>query len=68
MTERLRFQVCEKKKDWKEDMKMKTFKFVIAAACGVLVAGCNTVRGIGKDIQVGGSIITTASETVEREL
>lgn len=51
----------------KKDMEMKTFKFVIAAG-GVRVTGCNTVRGIDKDIQVGGSIITTTSETVEREL
>lgn len=45
---------------------MKTFKFVIAAACVVLVTGCNTVRGIGKDIQVGGSVIVTTVETVEK--
>ncbi len=33
---------------------------LIVAACAFLVAGCNTVRGIGQDIERGGEAIQKA--------
>ena len=45
---------------------MKTFKMTIAAVCLVLVTGCNTVQGIGKDVQIGGRVISGAAETAEK--
>lgn len=35
---------------------------LIVAALAVLVAGCNTVRGIGQDIEKGGEAIQKATK------
>jgi predicted small secreted protein len=39
---------------------MKTL--VIALACALMLAGCNTIEGIGKDIKKGGEAIEKAAE------
>ena len=39
---------------------MKTL--VIAFACAFMLAGCNTVEGLGKDIKKGGEAIEKAAE------
>jgi len=39
---------------------MKTL--VIALACAFVLAGCNTVEGLGKDIKKGGEAIEKAAE------
>jgi predicted small secreted protein len=39
---------------------MKTL--LIALACAFVLAGCNTVEGLGKDIKKGGEAIEKAAE------
>jgi entericidin B len=39
---------------------MKTL--VIALACALALAGCNTVEGLGRDIKKGGEAIEKAAE------
>lgn len=42
---------------------MKTFLALIAAALAVAVlAGCNTMEGIGKDVKKGGEAIEKAAD------
>ncbi|HSB30932.1 MAG TPA: entericidin A/B family lipoprotein [Candidatus Sulfobium mesophilum] len=36
-------------------------KVVLAALCAVILAGCNTVKGLGKDIESGGKAIERSS-------
>jgi predicted small secreted protein len=36
-------------------------KIALAALCVALLAGCNTVKGLGKDIQSGGQAIEKSS-------
>jgi predicted small secreted protein len=36
-------------------------KVVLAALCVVFIAGCNTVKGLGKDIESGGRAIERSS-------
>ena len=40
----------------------KTFMLLIAALGLVALAGCNTVAGIGKDVQKGGQILQDAAK------
>lgn len=48
---------------------MKTYRLFLCLAAGVLalgsLAGCNTVRGAGQDIQEGGAAIEDAAEEVQ---
>ena len=37
-------------------------KILIALACALALAGCNTVEGLGKDIKKGGEAIEKAAE------
>ena len=39
---------------------MKSIATLLALSCAVLLAGCNTVRGAGQDIQKAGSVIEDA--------
>ena len=46
---------------------MKYSVAVISAACGLVLAGCNTMEGAGKDIARGGQKIQDASREVRQE-
>lgn len=35
---------------------------VMALACLALLSGCNTVQGLGKDIQKGGQVLQDAAK------
>ena len=35
---------------------------LVAIACALLLAGCNTVEGLGRDIKKGGEAIEKAAE------
>lgn len=39
---------------------------VISAMTVIAAAGCNTVKGAGKDIQKGGEAVEDAAESVEK--
>ncbi|ADX45161.1 entericidin A/B family lipoprotein [Paracidovorax citrulli] len=41
---------------------MKTFTALFALALGLLLAGCNTVKGMGQDVQRAGSAIERAAK------
>ncbi len=46
-------------------------KFGVAAilvAFTMLVAGCNTVKGIGQDVTAGGEAIDKAATTVQKKM
>ncbi len=39
-----------------------------AAILAVSVAGCNTIRGAGEDVEAGGEAVSESAEATEREL
>ena len=41
---------------------MKTLAAVIALGLSVLLAGCNTVKGVGQDVQKAGGAIERAAK------
>ena len=41
---------------------MKKFAALIAAAALLALAGCNTVQGLGQDIQKGGQVLEGAAK------
>ena len=41
---------------------MKTIAAILAAAVLGLVAGCNTVEGVGQDVQAGGRAVERAAD------
>ncbi|WP_343589977.1 entericidin A/B family lipoprotein [Paracidovorax wautersii] len=41
---------------------MKTFTTLFALALATLLAGCNTVKGMGQDVQRAGSAIERAAK------
>ena len=41
---------------------MKTLAAVIALGLSFLLAGCNTVKGVGQDVQKAGSVIERAAK------
>jgi predicted small secreted protein len=42
-----------------EKKMRKLFAFIIA---GLVLAGCNTIEGVGKDVKKGGEVIEKAAE------
>jgi entericidin B len=51
-----------------EDVKMKTVKILAALALVVGIAGCNTVKGAGKDIERGGEAVQNTATEVQQEV
>ena len=41
---------------------MKTITTLFAIAAALLLAGCNTVKGVGQDVQKAGSAIENAAK------
>jgi len=41
---------------------MKTITTLFALAAALLLAGCNTVKGVGQDVQKAGSAIENAAK------
>jgi predicted small secreted protein len=41
---------------------MRKMIVLAAAAVALFVAGCNTVQGVGKDIQAAGKAVSTTAE------
>jgi predicted small secreted protein len=41
---------------------MKTITTLLALAAALLLAGCNTVKGVGQDVQKAGSAIENAAK------
>ena len=41
---------------------MRKLIVLAAAAAAVLVAACNTVAGVGKDVQAAGKAVSTTAE------
>jgi predicted small secreted protein len=46
---------------------MKT-QMLFAALAVVMLASCNTVRGVGQDVQAGGAVVEEAAEDVQDDL
>ncbi len=40
---------------------MKTFGYSIAFCCAFVLSGCNTVKGVGQDLQKAGEKIENAA-------
>jgi len=45
---------------------MRTLMILTAAATALLVAGCNTVSGMGRDLQSAGHAVTGAASDARR--
>ena len=45
-----------------EEFEMKTLMIALFGASGVMLAGCNTVSGAGKDVQATGAAVEKAAE------
>ncbi len=45
---------------------MRKLIVLAAAAASLIVAGCNTVSGIGRDAQAAGRAVTGAAEDAKR--
>ena len=41
---------------------MRTILILAAAAATLAVAGCNTIAGVGKDVQAAGSAVTKTAD------
>ena len=41
---------------------MKTVFALVLATLGLALAGCNTVAGLGKDVQRGGQVLQDAAQ------
>jgi entericidin B len=41
----------------------KAFALLLLVACGVALSGCNTVNGMGKDIERGGEKVQGAAKS-----
>jgi len=41
---------------------MKTVTALLLATLGLALAGCNTIAGIGKDVQRGGQVLQDAAQ------
>ena len=49
-------------------MSKAGFLAALAAALSVLLADCNTIAGVGKDIERGGQAIRDAAREVQRKM
>lgn len=45
---------------------MRTFIVLAAAAAALWVSGCNTVSGVGRDLQAAGRAVTGAADDAKR--
>jgi predicted small secreted protein len=45
---------------------MRKMIVLAAAVSAVLVAGCNTVAGVGKDVQAAGKAVTNTANDVKK--
>lgn len=45
---------------------MRKLMILAATAAALFVAGCNTVEGIGRDVQAAGSAVTGAAADAKR--
>ena len=44
---------------------MRNLIMLAAAAAALLVAGCNTFEGMGKDLQAAGTAVTSTADDVK---
>ena len=49
-------------------MLRKVFILMVSIAMTTMVVGCNTFKGVGKDVQSGGKVITNTAENVSEKI
>ena len=49
-------------------MLHKVFILMVSIAMTTMVVGCNTFKGVGKDVQSGGKAITNTAENVSEKM
>ncbi|MBI0061544.1 MULTISPECIES: entericidin A/B family lipoprotein [Gilliamella] len=49
-------------------MLRKVFILMVSIAMTTMVVGCNTFKGVGKDVQSGGKAITNTAENVSEKM
>ncbi|MBI0006735.1 entericidin A/B family lipoprotein [Gilliamella sp. W8126] len=49
-------------------MLRKVFILIVSIAMTTMVVGCNTFKGVGKDVQSGGKAITNTAENVSEKM
>ncbi|MEM8788725.1 MAG: entericidin A/B family lipoprotein [Pseudomonadota bacterium] len=47
---------------------MKTLYMIAVASLFALLAGCNTIGGVGQDVSAGGDALSDAAEDVQSQL
>ncbi len=47
---------------------MRTPLFILPVLAMVLLTGCETVKGVGRDVQTTGEVITDGSRQVQNDL
>ena len=47
---------------------MCAVKLALLSLTALLLAGCNTAEGIGKDVQAGGKVIEKSAQDVKKKL
>lgn len=45
---------------------MRTALILVATAAALLVAGCNTIQGVGRDVEAAGSAVAGAAADAKR--
>jgi predicted small secreted protein len=45
---------------------MRKLIVLAAAAAAILIAACNTVAGVGKDVQAAGKAVSTTAEDAKK--
>ncbi|OTQ60236.1 entericidin A/B family lipoprotein [Gilliamella sp. A7] len=49
-------------------MLRKVFILMVSIVMTTLIVGCNTFKGVGKDVQSGGKAITNTAENVSEKI
>lgn len=52
----------------KKERLMRTPLFILPVLAMVLLTGCETVKGVGRDVQTTGEVITDGSRQVQNDL
>ena len=55
-------RTCKDKGHGKEKEKEKNMKYILAAVALLAITGCNTIQGIGQDIEAVGSGLEEAAD------
>ncbi|MEF9996231.1 MAG: entericidin A/B family lipoprotein [Burkholderiaceae bacterium] len=47
---------------------MRAFLALLFTSCALMLAGCNTIAGMGKDVESGGAAVEGAAKDVQKKM